>query len=130
MAKVKAKGKHFSKGKAPIHLIPSEAITAMAHGFGFGAAKYGEYNFRYGIEWTELTDSLMRHTLAFLKGEDDDPESGLPHVWHIGNNFAMLEYMRVHHPELDNRFKNEAKSKKAKPRRKSSSVRNKRRKRP
>lgn len=100
----KPKGKHFSKGKPPVHLIPSEAIIAMARGFEYGANKYGEYNFREGIKWTEITSSLNRHYLAFMQGIDIDEESGLPHVYLIGANFAMLTYMIEHFPELDNRF--------------------------
>jgi hypothetical protein len=99
------KGAHFDEGKAPIHLIPSEAILGIAHSLGFGAKKYGEYNFRYGMKHTKILDSLIRHALAYLAGEDNDPESGLSHIQHIGANYAMLEYLRIHHPELDDRFK-------------------------
>ncbi len=100
-----SKGDKFDDGKAPIHLIPTEAIIGIAHALGMGAKKYGAYNFRGGIEYTRIIDSLMRHTLAYLAGEDNDPESGLPHTYHIGANFAMLEWMRIHHPELDDRYK-------------------------
>lgn len=92
--------------KAPIHLIPVEAITGMANAFLMGIEKHGKHKFREGIQYTELIDSIMRHTLAFLNGEDNDKESGMPHTWHIGANFAMLEYQRVHHKELDDRYKN------------------------
>lgn len=98
-------GKKEDSNKAPISLIPTEAILAMAEGFAYGAKKYGAHNFREGIEYTRLIDSLMRHTLAFLAGEDIDEESGLPHVSLMGSNFAMLQYQTVHHPELDNRYK-------------------------
>ena len=99
-------GNKSDSGKAQIHLIPTEAILGMASALAMGAEKYGEYNFREGLEYTRIINSLMRHTLAFLAGEDNDSESGLPHTYHIGANYAMLEYMRVHHPELDNRYKN------------------------
>lgn len=100
-----SEGKKFDQGKAPLHMIPEEAIEGMALAFAYGAKKYGEYNYRNGIDVTRLTDSLGRHVLAYLKGEDNDPESGLPHTYHILANAAMLEYMRVHKPEFDNRFK-------------------------
>lgn len=130
----KPKGKHFSQGKAPVHLIPSEAIIALARGFEYGANKYGEYNFRDGIHWTEITSSLNRHYLAFMQGIDIDEESGLPHVYLIGANFAMLVYMIEHHPELDNRYtslrkKNATKSKKTLSRSNSSKVRHGRKQR-
>jgi hypothetical protein len=106
-------GKKFDQGKAPLHMIPEEAIEGMALAFGYGAQKYGEYNYRNGIDVTRLTDSLGRHTLAYLKGEDNDPESGLPHTYHILANAAMIEYMRVHKPEFDNRYKSLEQNKKA-----------------
>lgn len=75
-----SKGKKFDSEKAQIHLIPTEAILGMASALGMGAKKYGAYNFRSGIEYTRIIDSLMRHTLAYLAGEENDPESGLPHT--------------------------------------------------
>jgi hypothetical protein len=100
------KGDKDDSNKVPIHLIPTEAILGMAQALGMGAKKYGAYNFRSGIEYTRIIDSLMRHTLAYLAGEENDQESGLPHTYHMLANAAMLEWMRVHHPELDNRYKN------------------------
>ena len=120
-------GKKLDQGKAPIHLVPTEIVVGIAMAFGMGAEKYGEWNYREGISYTRLIDSLLRHTLAFLNGEDNDPESGYPHTWHIGANIAMLEWMRVNKPELDNRYKgkkNATKSKKVKSRSKTSKLRN------
>lgn len=100
-----SKGDKDDSEKAKIHLIPTEAILGMAFALGMGAKKYGAYNFRGGIEYTRIIDSLMRHTLAFLAGEDNDPESGLPHTHHILANAAMIEFMRVNRPECDDRYK-------------------------
>lgn len=99
------KGLKYDSDKAPLHLIPAEALIGMAKGFGYGAKKYAAHNFKKGIEYSRLTDSLRRHTLSFLMGEDIDPESGLPHTWHILCNAAMIEYMRVHKPDMDDRYK-------------------------
>lgn len=98
-------GMKFDKGKAPLHMIPEIALEGMAHAFDYGAKKYDRFNYRKGIDITRLTDSLRRHTLAYLKGEDNDPESGLPHTWHMLANAAMIEWTRVHHPNLDDRYK-------------------------
>jgi hypothetical protein len=100
-----SEGKKHDQGKAPLHMIPEEAIEGMALAFAYGAKKYDRFNYRNGIHFTRLTDSLGRHSLAFLKGEDVDPESGLPHTYHILANAAMIEYMRVHKPEFDDRYK-------------------------
>lgn len=94
------------KTKPRIHLIPSEATLGMAQALTFGVIKHGRYQFRDSdLTHTDIIDSLMRHTLAYLSGEDNDPETGYPHTWHIGANFAMLEWKRIHQPELDDRYK-------------------------
>lgn len=100
-----SEGKKFDQDKAPLHMIPEVAIEGMALAFAYGAKKYDRFNYRNGIHYTRLTDSLGRHSLAFLKGEDMDPESGLPHTYHILANAAMIEYMRVYKPEFDDRYK-------------------------
>jgi hypothetical protein len=116
-----------SKHKPKIHLIPSEVIIGMARGYEYGIIKHGRFNFRFNdVTQTEVADSLLRHTLAWLDGEDIDQESGLPHVWLIGANYGMLEWKRVHRPDLDDRYKgkkNAVKSKETKPRSGSSEVR-------
>lgn len=95
-----------SKGKPMISLVPQEAIIGIARGFEHGIEKHGKHEFRdNNVTYTEIIDSLMRHTLAYLSGEDIDPDSGLPHVQLIGCNYAMLEWKRVHHPEQDDRYK-------------------------
>lgn len=118
LQKKKPKGNKFDQGKSPVHLIPIEAILGMGYGFDYGAKKYGKYNFRDGIEYTRIIDSLIRHTLAFLSGEEIDEESQKYHVDLIGCNFAMLKYMTVHKKDMDDRYKKEkcaTKSKKVKP---------------
>lgn len=100
-------GNKFDNGKEPIHLIPVEHILGTARALKMGVKKYGKWNYREGIEYTRLLDSLMRHTLAFLNGEDNDPESGLSHTYHIGANIAMLEWMRANKPNMDDRYKSD-----------------------
>lgn len=83
---------------------PEVAIEGMAMAFAYGAKKYGSFNYRKGIAFTRILDSLGRHSLAFSKGIEIDEESGLPHTWLILANAAMLEYMRVHKSEFDDRY--------------------------
>ncbi len=97
------KGIKNDNGKPPIHMIPEEAILGMAIAFNYGAKKYTKMNYRKGISITRLTDSLIRHTLAYTKGIDIDEESGLPHTQLILANAAMIEYMRINKPEFDDR---------------------------
>ena len=103
-----SKGEKKDQGKAPLHMIPEEAIIGMAEAFAYGAIKYDRFNYRKGLEFSRLTDSLRRHTLAFLNGEDIDPESGLHHTKLMLANAAMIEFMRIHRPEMDDRYKSES----------------------
>lgn len=98
-------GVKHDDGKAPLDLIPPEAILDEAKAWGFGAKKYGRYNFRAGISFSRLIAAMLRHTFALLAGEDNDPESGLPHEAHIRCCAGMLAVMKKRKPELDDRYR-------------------------
>lgn len=100
----------YDNGKAPIHLIPPEVLVSMAHVLSFGAAKYGENNWRQDVNNTSYGrtySSLQRHLLSFWSGEDNDPESGLPHLDHAITQLMILKMQTLEttNPEMDNRFK-------------------------
>jgi hypothetical protein len=53
----------------------------------------GEGNWEQGMTWSRCYNSCMRHLLAFWRGEEMDPESGLPHLAHaICNIIFLYEY--------------------------------------
>jgi hypothetical protein len=99
------KGTKKDQGKPPLKFLTKAFLFGVASAHMFGAKKYGDWNFRKGLEYTRLTDSAMRHLIAFLDGEDLDPESGLPHVHLAGANINMLCDMIENKPELDDRYK-------------------------
>lgn len=88
--KVGEVGVKHDDGKPPISLIPRRAIEEEARVFGFGADKYGKGNWRGGLLYSRLIDAALRHVLAFADGENNDPESGLPHTAHARACLAML----------------------------------------
>lgn len=99
-----AGGLHKDEGKAPLALVPRSLLEAVSRVLEFGARKYKADNWRLGIEWRRVAGSLLRHTFAWLEGEDKDPESGLSHLAHAATNVAfLLEYERTHQ-ELDDRY--------------------------
>jgi len=55
---------------------------------GMGEEKYDRFNYLKGYAWSLNVDAAFRHLLAFLSGEDRDPESGYLHtahaMWHMG----------------------------------------------
>lgn len=69
----------------PVSLI--EAVTAIRE---YGCAKYHDPENWRKVEPERYRDALYRHWLAYLKGEELDKESGLPHLWHLATNAAFL----------------------------------------
>jgi hypothetical protein len=102
--KLKVEGKKFDENKAPLALIPPEAVEEEGRVWGMGAKKYGQHNFRSGICYTRILSALLRHTYAIIKGEDRDQESGLLHAAHVRCCAAMLIVFSGRE-DLDDRFK-------------------------
>ncbi len=98
-------GKKFDKGKAPLELLSHQALVEISKVFGYGAEKYGKYNYKAGLSWSRIIGAAYRHLGAFNAGEDVDSETGLSHVAHLGACCIMLLDYIKDHPELDDRFK-------------------------
>jgi len=90
-------------GKIRHDLLHPRATRDMAEVFTFGAAKYGDYNWQRGMEWTKMIASAKRHLNAIESGIDYDDESGLLHVAHLAANIHMLNAYYYIHPQGDNR---------------------------
>jgi hypothetical protein len=59
----------------------------------YGSRKYGEHNWSKHADrwaWTQLIASALRHIYAWMSGQNNDKESGLPHLAHALANIAML----------------------------------------
>ena len=98
-------GSKFDTGKPKMELLPAEATIAIAEVFTYGAEKYGEHNFKEGLSYGRLLGALLRHTFAFIKGEDTDPETGKSHIAHAGCCCMMLLYMIENRSDLDDRHR-------------------------
>lgn len=59
------------------------ALRELAKVYSMGENKYARYNYLKGYPWSLSVDALYRHLLAFLAGEDRDPQSGLLHTAHV-----------------------------------------------
>lgn len=99
------KGKHFSKGKLPLHrVLEMPIIEEMARVGMYGEKKYGDwYNYRKGLSWMELLGSCTRHLHKFICGENIDEESGLSHLAHLAYDVSMLFDLVSSHPNFDDR---------------------------
>lgn len=89
-------GIKYDQGKPRMDLLDAAALEGLAKVLTFGANKYtqngvsGANNWRAGIQYSRLISSLLRHLSAIQRGELIDPESGLPHIDHLGCNWMFL----------------------------------------
>jgi hypothetical protein len=71
------------------------ALQRVGEVAGFGADKYERFNFLRGYAWGLSYDALQRHLMQFWGGQDNDEESGLPHLahaaWHCLALLAFVE---------------------------------------
>lgn len=81
----------IGSSKVPIHLFPKTAIVAGAMAMLHGAMNYGRSNWRVaGVRASIYEDAKSRHMDKWFEGEDIDPDSGLPHLYHALACIALL----------------------------------------
>jgi hypothetical protein len=95
--------------KAPMHLLPPDALIEIAEVMGEGARKYGDWNF---IDANVLTSTYIgaigRHWAQFAKGIDIDGGpggSGKSHLSHIAANCLILLTAKQQGTLIDDRPK-------------------------
>jgi hypothetical protein len=98
-------GIRHDNGKHDWSLVPMQHLEGMVRVLEFGKKKYAAHNWRKGLHYSRITNSLQRHLNAFNAGEDIDKESGLRHIDHILCNALFLAGMAAEHPEMDDRYK-------------------------
>lgn len=74
----------FDDGKMDWAILPFGALEEVIKVLKFGEGKYGRGNFESngGLQYSRLFNALLRHVIAFGRGEDRDPETGLSHIAH------------------------------------------------
>lgn len=77
-------GTKHDDDKVRMELLPPDSLWLVASAFTFGAQKYAAFNWAKGIARGRLCGALLRHVFARMRGERNDPESGLPHLAHAG----------------------------------------------
>lgn len=98
-------GTKHDQEKPRTDLLPTAPLLEIAKVLGFGAKKYAAHNWRGGIEQSRLVGSSLRHLLAYNDGEDNDPESGLPHLAHLGCCVLFMLEQHLKGTGLDDRYK-------------------------
>lgn len=81
----KAPGMKFDDGKRDFTLLPWAGVEEIVKVLEFGARKYDRDNWKH-VEDAQhrYTKAAFRHLVAYNNREVNDPESGLPHLAHLG----------------------------------------------
>lgn len=101
-------GLKHDQDKPRTDLLDYTFIEGISRVLGFGAIKYAAHNWRKGIQVSRLLGACLRHVFAFMGGEDNDPESGLCHLYHAGCCLMFASWIMKNRPELDDRWKSPA----------------------
>lgn len=82
----------YDGGKARLDLIDPGFLLRLGEHYGVGAKKYAERNWQNGMSFSRCYASAQRHMLAFWAGENNDAETGSPHVIAAAWNMAALDF--------------------------------------
>jgi len=81
----------LGSSKVPLHLWPTTATVMGSLALLDGACKYGRSNWREaGVRSSIYFDAALRHLFAYWEGQDNDSDSGLPHLAHALACMAIL----------------------------------------
>jgi hypothetical protein len=85
-------------------LFPPRALADITNILTYGGNKYGDNNWRKGLDWSRVFSASMRHLWAWWGGEDRDPETGYSHLAHAACNLVFLIEYEYSNRDKDNRF--------------------------
>lgn len=92
-------------GKPPLAWVPPEGLRAVAKVRYAGYLKYKDYNdYRKGMEVSRNASCAMRHIMAFMDGEDLDPESKEPHLAHACCRLMFILQNQKDGTAIDDRY--------------------------
>ena len=80
-----------TSGNLNLSLVPKEIVTAVAHIRAYGCEKYDSPDNWKGVNPELFNQAMQRHVMACWEDWTSiDPESGMPHIWHIACNVAFM----------------------------------------
>lgn len=82
----------FAKDKLPVELLPPMFLEGIAKVLQHGAKKYAPNNWMRGMKFSVPFGGLLRHLLAWYRGERIDADSGLPHLFCAGCELLFLSW--------------------------------------
>jgi hypothetical protein len=78
------------KVRTDLYSVPAYLGTCRV--LTFGAKKYAAWNWSKGILYMRIFGAILRHLFAWVTGEDNDPETGLPHLDHAACELMFLQH--------------------------------------
>ncbi len=100
-------GLKYDGEKPDMSLLSTPWLFAVGRVLTFGKRKYAAHNWRNGIAISRLIAAALRHILAFMGGEDKDPETGESHLAHA-SCCLMFAYETLElRSQFDDRWKPE-----------------------
>jgi hypothetical protein len=99
----KGTGARYNNGKPRLSLIPMVTLYDEARVWEYGQKKYKAWNWAKGMDWSVPFECAMRHMAKWQAGEENDEESGLPHLAHAMCNLRMLTLYSKTFKEGDDR---------------------------
>lgn len=87
--------KKFDGKKNRLELIEPEFIEGLGRILSFGADKYEAHNWKLASsdeDQNRIYGALLRHLVAYHKGEKVDQETGESHLYHACCNLMFLDY--------------------------------------
>jgi hypothetical protein len=88
----KETGVKFDEEKERWSLLPIDIVEDIVKVLDFGAKKYGVDNWKKMEDKERYYSAMMRHIVAWRKGEDLDSETGFHHLTHAMTNIVFLMY--------------------------------------
>jgi len=99
----KGSGARYNAGKPDLSLIPLCTLEDEAKVWMYGKQKYAAWNWAKGMDWSVPLACALRHLSKWQAGEENDEESGLPHLAHAMCNLRMLTLYSKTYQEGDDR---------------------------
>ncbi len=82
-------------------LISPQALRRLAATYSEGATKYGDNNFRRGMEFSNLINHVLEHINTYIANSDPDGEDHLSHAcWGL---MTLMEQEKTR-PELNDLY--------------------------
>ena len=81
--------------KNRLELLDYDFVEGIGRILTFGAIKYEAWNWQKAgsdEDLERLRGALMRHSMAYMRGEKLDPETGESHLSHMGCCMMFLDY--------------------------------------